>query len=87
MAFSVVCMFLTVLYAGFAALTFSFSGSILEELADDEREEALNSTRGKQTSHFVGGYEGYIGDRFDVVRRPGGPNGFVAPTPTDGTMT
>jgi hypothetical protein len=34
-------MFLTVLYAGFAALTFSFSHSIIEEHVTDEREEAL----------------------------------------------
>ena len=41
MAFSIMCMFLTVLYAGFAALTFSFSHSIIEEHEADEREEAM----------------------------------------------
>lgn len=80
-AFSVMCIFLTVLYASFAALTFSFSNSVLEELAMDERQEALASTRSKGT-HFVSGYEGYIGDRFGIRN-----GGFVAPTPPDRTLT
>jgi hypothetical protein len=79
MAFSIMCMFLTVLYAGFAGLTFAFSKSILEELLIDEREEASRKTSSNR-SHFVGGYnDGYIGERFDV-RRPG-TGGFVAPPP------
>jgi len=85
MAFSIMCVFLTVLYAGFAALTFAFSKDVLAENAIDEHEEALTSTRSKNTSHFVGGYDGYIGERFDV--RPNGASGFVAPTPPDGTLT
>jgi hypothetical protein len=91
MAFSIMCMFLTILYAGFAALTYAFSTAILEELAADEREEAYNNTRShlhhhKSQNHFVGGFDGYIGERFDV-RRTTGPTGFVAPKPTDmGTM-
>ena len=86
MAFSIMCMFLTVLYAGFAGLTFAFSKSVLEELLEDERHEnALASSRGKPNpTHFVGGYvsasDGYIGERFDV-RRSNGATGFVAPTP------
>ena len=36
MAFSIMCMFLTVLYAGFAGLTFAFSKSLLEELLIDD---------------------------------------------------
>jgi hypothetical protein len=81
MAFSIMCMFLTVLYAGFAGLTFAFSKSVLEELSEDEREESMTNTRNsKNPTHFVGGYDGYIGERFDV-RRSGGPTGFVAPTP------
>lgn len=89
MAFSIMCMFLTVLYAGFAALTFSFSHSIIEEHAADEREEALaaaHHTHQYQTKmtthHHVGfnsnGYDGYIGERFDVHRSRGAPGvGFV----------
>lgn len=87
MAFSIMCMFLTVLYAGFAGLSFAFSKSVLEELVSDEREEV--SARNKILSssnhptHFVGGHhynDGYIGERFDV-RRQSGPGGFSAPAP------
>jgi len=83
MAFSIMCMFLTVLYAGFAGLTYAFSTSVLEELVMDEKEEALASSRSKG-SHFVSGYDGYIGERFGVRPTAGG---FVAPQPTEGTMT
>ncbi len=83
-AFSIMCMVLTVLYAGFAALTFMYSKSIMSEMADDEHEEGLSSTRSKNT-HFVGGYDGYIGERFDI-RPNSGPTGFVAPTPPQGTL-
>lgn len=85
LAFSIMCMVLTVLYAGFAALTFAFSQSILEEMAADEHEEALQSTRTPKTNHFVtpgGGYDGYIGERFDMRSV-----GFVGPPAADrGTM-
>jgi hypothetical protein len=75
------CMFLTILYAGFAGLTFAYSKSVMEELVEDEREDAMkNSRNSKNPTHFVGGYDGYIGDRFDV-RRNGGTPGFVAPNP------
>jgi len=79
MAFSIMCMFLTVLYAGFAGLTFLFSQAVLEELVEDERlENSLVSSRGMSNpAHFVGGYDGYIGERFDVRRS--GAGGFVAP--------
>lgn len=88
MAFSVMCMFLTVLYAGFAALTFAFSRTVLEELDEDERLDALGSTRSKST-HFPAGTtykNGYIGERFDVRGRGSTP-GFVTPTPQEGTLT
>jgi hypothetical protein len=87
MAFSVMCMFLTVLYAGFAALTFAFSNSVLEELDEEERLAALSSSRNPNT-HFAGNSynNGYIGERFDVRR--GNAQGFVSPKPnTEGTMT
>ena len=89
MAFSIMCMFLTVLYAGFAGLTFAFSKSVLEELLDDDREEM--SSRNKilsshNATHFVGGHhlynDGYIGERFDVRRpNPVVGGGFAAPAP------
>ena len=113
MAFSIMCLVLTVLYFGFAALTFAFSKAVLSEMADDDEcgghgrmddnttthrrfdDHRGGSTRSALTtknashSHFVTGYDGYIGERFDVVgggMRPAGA-GFVAPTPAvDGTM-
>lgn len=72
MAFSIMCMFLTVLYAGFAGLSFAYSKSIIEELAEDEREDANRSK--VTTAHF--GYDGYIGERFDIRR-----SGFVSAQP------
>lgn len=76
MAFSILCMFLTVIYAGFAALTFAYSSSVMEEHAMDEREELILSTRDKGVGHF-NGYGGYIGERFDVGRTRNGPTGFA----------
>ncbi|GKY93416.1 hypothetical protein MPSEU_000309200 [Mayamaea pseudoterrestris] len=73
LAFSIMCMVLTVLYAGFAALTFAWSKSILQEMAIDiELEDSMAArSPGKQSHHFVvasanTGYDGYIGERFDV---------------------
>lgn len=83
MAFSIMCLFLTVMYASFAALTYVWSKTVLMEMSADEHEEALASTRSK-TSHFVGAYDGYIGERFDM--RPSNV-GFVAPKASDGTLT
>lgn len=81
MAFSIMCMFLTVIYAGFAALTFAFSHSIIEENNADAREESYSSSQKKSTNPIF--TSGYIGERFDV--RPSG--GFVAPSPDEGTLT
>jgi hypothetical protein len=69
-------MFLTVLYASFAGLTFAFSKSVLEELDLDEMEDSSRN----MNLHHHGGYDGYIGERFDV-RRPTNASGFVAPAP------
>ena len=82
-AFSILCMVLTVLYAGFAALTFFYSGGVMDEYTMDEREEAMMlSTRNKTVVNFNVGYDGYIGDRFDVGRQPG----FVPPTAPEATL-
>eukprot|EP00558_Chaetoceros_sp_UNC1202_P006801 CAMPEP_0197234310 /NCGR_PEP_ID=MMETSP1429-20130617/2079_1 /TAXON_ID=49237 /ORGANISM="Chaetoceros sp., Strain UNC1202" /LENGTH=260 /DNA_ID=CAMNT_0042692681 /DNA_START=72 /DNA_END=854 /DNA_ORIENTATION=+ len=60
-AFSILCMFLTILYAGFAALVFSYSGELIKENEEDARREAL------QPSDYDGAeMEGYIGDKFTV---------------------
>jgi hypothetical protein len=80
MAFSIMCMFLTVVYFGFAALTFFFSHSIIEENNADAQEESYSSRSKKSTNPMFS--SGYIGERFDV--RPSG--GFVAPSPDEGTM-
>ena len=83
MAFSILCMVLTVLYAGFAALTFFYSNGVMDEYTLDEREEAMMlSTRNKTVVNFNVGYDGYIGDRFDVGR----PAGFVSPTAPEATL-
>eukprot|EP00521_Asterionellopsis_glacialis_P013071 CAMPEP_0195296622 /NCGR_PEP_ID=MMETSP0707-20130614/19847_1 /TAXON_ID=33640 /ORGANISM="Asterionellopsis glacialis, Strain CCMP134" /LENGTH=287 /DNA_ID=CAMNT_0040358191 /DNA_START=285 /DNA_END=1145 /DNA_ORIENTATION=+ len=44
--FSIMCMFLTVLYTGFAGFTFVSSKEVLEEFEADAREEALYGGRG-----------------------------------------
>jgi hypothetical protein len=83
MAFSILCMVLTVIYAGFAALTFAYSNGVIDEYIMDEREEQLMlSTRNKNVVHFNTGYDGYIGERFDVGR----PTGFVSPTVPEATL-
>jgi hypothetical protein len=94
MAFSIMCMFLTVLYAGFAGLTFAFSKSVLEELLDDEQEEIARNkilsshNNHHHPTHFVGGHynDGYIGERFDVVRRQPPVGGGFAATATDSSI-
>jgi len=83
MAFSILCMVLTVIYAGFAALTFAYSNGVIQEHAMDEREEAMMlSTRNKNVVHFNAGYDGYIGERFDVGRS----TGFVSPSGPEATL-
>jgi hypothetical protein len=99
LAFSIMCMILTVLYGGFAALTFWWSKPILQEIsADDLHEESslqhnAYGVTGRSPSkhHFVvasngAGYDGYIGERFDVRTSGfvGAPVGAV--TGTDGTL-
>mmetsp|Transcript_52606 Transcript_52606/g.77976 ORF Transcript_52606/g.77976 Transcript_52606/m.77976 type:complete len:240 (-) Transcript_52606:134-853(-) len=44
-AFSIMCLFLTVLYAGSAGLVFTFHRSIIEENLADAREEALQPSQ------------------------------------------
>jgi len=86
-AFSIMCMVLTVLYAGFAALTLAYATNVIDEHAIDERDEAImmTSTRNK-TVNFNAGYDGYIGERFGVGRPRNGPAGFVSTTPPDSTL-
>lgn len=75
-AFALLCIFLTVLYAGFGALTFSYSQSLLEENNADTRVEALMPSESVETPGYIGS------DRFGVPgTSPGGnsTHGFVSP--------
>jgi hypothetical protein len=81
-AFSIMCMVLTVLYAGFAALTLAYATDVIDEHASDERDDAImmTSTRNK-AAHYNAAYDGYIGGRFGVGRN--GPAGFVSTSSPD----
>ena len=78
-AFSVMCAFLAVLYAGFAALVYAYSDEILAENRADARNEALSPSDPDPTPGYIGG------ERFGVVTtnpgiRPGdvgGERGFI----------
>lgn len=72
-AFSIMCMFLTVLYAGFAAMTYAFSQSVLIENENTPQEYD------DQARHTNSAYSGYIDNRFDVQLTSGTKTGFVAP--------
>mmetsp|Transcript_4922 Transcript_4922/g.7495 ORF Transcript_4922/g.7495 Transcript_4922/m.7495 type:complete len:259 (-) Transcript_4922:126-902(-) len=67
-AFSILCMFLTILYAGFAALVFTYSADLLKENEEDERQEALKPS--DEEEHM----RGYIGNKF-TVQSPGSSAG------------
>ena len=58
-AFSIMCMFLTILYAGFSALVFTYSNDLILENEEDERREALRPS----DDHEM---RGYIGNKFTV---------------------
>ncbi len=80
-AFSVLCIFFTVMYAGFALLIFYFSHALLEESVVDAfgGSSSDESTSSGMMDHHLHHHQslksrdqgiGYIGgDRFDVVGR------------------
>ena len=69
-AFSVLCIFFTVMYAAFAGLLIYFSNSLLEESVADARGDAARSIIGERSSSQMDHGVGYIGgNRFDVVGR------------------
>jgi len=74
MAFSIMCMFLTVLYAGFAATVYAFSRSVLEENLEDD-EDAYRLQQQQQQPYHGGGY--ITDNRFDV--HPSSKLGFAKP--------
>jgi hypothetical protein len=85
-AFSILCMFLTVLYAGFAALVFAYSEDWMEENRQDLRREALRPT--SSDDDFMGGYgDGGDDDRPNRERIRGDGrrgligNRFTVPSP------
>lgn len=75
LAFSIMCVFLTVLYAGFAALVFTFADDLLRENAIDSRREALTPSDPVHGSGYIDN------DRFGVRGKPTHTNseGFVSP--------
>jgi hypothetical protein len=77
MAFSIMCMFLTVLYLAFAATLYVFAQSLLEE--NDMDEEMHRGQQQQQQQHGYNGqqhaYSGYIDNRFDI--HPASKPGFV----------
>lgn len=57
--FSILCIFLTVLYSLFSGLVFVYSNDLLRENQEDIREEALRPSEPEAPT-------GYIGSKFDV---------------------
>lgn len=82
MAFSVVCMFLTIIYAGFAALVFVLSDNLMEENSADERNEKLSPSDPEAPEGYIGG------ERFDVIHsnpRKEDSSGFIKPDQSEDT--
>jgi len=91
MAFSILCIFLTILYAGFAALVFVYSEAWMDENRQDLRREALRPTSSddleddddRPNRELRDVRRGLIGNRF-TVPSPGSAVGvgdaFIRPT-------
>jgi len=69
-AFSIMCIFFSVMYAAFAALVFYNSNVLLEESIADARDESFSGPGNHQEINTAPGYIG--GDRFGVGRTYGG---------------
>ncbi|KAL7431656.1 hypothetical protein ACHAXH_001547 [Discostella pseudostelligera] len=70
-AFSIMCMFFTILYASFSALIFHNSYKLIEESVAEARDELLVNAEGHHISE-MNSAPGYIGgDRFGVARSYG----------------
>lgn len=68
------CMFLTVLYAGFAATVYAFAQLVLDENEEDMESHRLQH---QQQAHRHN-YSGYIDNRFDVhPSKPSVNGGYV----------
>jgi len=82
LAFSIMCIFLTIMYGSYAALVYTFSEHLLEENEMDMRKEALRPSyvaNPDNTPGFIGG------ERFDIhshnAQNSGStlPGGFIKP--------
>lgn len=75
-AFSIMCMFLTILYSGFAALAFAYSNDLIAENEEDERQEAL-----RPSDEHISRTSGYIGNKF-TIHSPGSNigQGYINPS-------
>lgn len=87
MAFSILCAVLTVLYAAFAGMLYTYSDDVIQENAEDERLEGLAPSDIGSTSAY--GYRwqqnlhrsGFLGDNFNIgskVKVTG--EGYVQPS-------
>lgn len=78
-AFSILCMFLTILYAGFAALVFAYSDDLMEENRQDLRREALrpSSEDGSGDYDEDDGNGGVGGDRLNHREMRDARRGFI----------
>jgi len=75
LAFSIMCLFLTILYAIFAVLLWIYHEDILAEIEADAREEALQPSPPGDLHPGVGGYVG--GRAFIDVKQQKPINGFI----------
>jgi len=75
LAFSIMCLFLTVLYAGFAAIVYFYHESIIEETLADAREEALQPSPDLGVNLHPGG--GYVGGKLNFSNPPSSKPGTL----------
>lgn len=66
--FSILCIFLTILYSGFAALVFTYSNDLIQENLEDERREALRPSE-DDSEDGRDHLRGYLGNKF-IVQSP-----------------
>eukprot|EP00978_Attheya_sp_CCMP212_P009294 scaffold21966_cov38-Attheya_sp.AAC.3 len=86
MAFAIVCIFLTIMYFGFAAAVFLLSGDILEEAKTDAQEEALRPSRESRISNNqVPGKQ--FGGNLTGSGYTSGSGGYVIHNDSDTSMT
>lgn len=83
-SFSIMCMFLTIIYAGYAALVFALSNALLDENRADARNEALSPSAPNRALGYIHGDH-----RFDVPGANDISNNtttFVKPQQSDSSL-